>query len=102
MIIKITKGVRFKQPDENGEIRCSIQDKDGNYIFSAISAQKIRPDLTEEYIIKKIKYGDQNDFFRALEEMPDYECWDSEKRMLLKEVSVPAPDSRESGAEEIA
>jgi len=74
---------RFKQPDKDGSTRCSIIHK-GKYIFSAKEANKLRPDLVEEYHHKKIYYTDDEDFQKAIKEMPDYKCWDSEKKVLIK------------------
>jgi len=46
----------------------------------------VYPQEIDHYITcKKIYYSDHNDFLNALKEMPDYECWDSDKKVLIKE-----------------
>lgn len=65
--------------------RTSIKYK-GEYIFSPLEAKKIKPRLTEEYITKKVYYTDDKELLNAFKEMPDYECWDTEKKVLIKTV----------------
>lgn len=55
----------------------------GDYLFSPNEAKRLGLDNElEEYSIHKLEYGDN--LQKAIEIMPDYECFDSDKKVLLK------------------
>lgn len=78
---EITKHLRFKQNNEDKV--CSII-HNGEYIFSPEEAQKVAPETVEEYSIRSIYYSNAEEMKEAMLLMPDYELWDSEKKVFKK------------------
>jgi hypothetical protein len=85
MIEEIIKNYRFKKIKEDGNRVCSVI-INNEYIFSAEEALRLGSDLVEEYFIKKISYKNVEGMIEALKLMPDYECWDTNKQVFLKEI----------------
>jgi len=58
------------------------------YIFSATEARFKHGlvDETAEYTMQYAHYTDKDDLQKALSFMPDYECWDSDRCVLIKEI----------------
>lgn len=62
---------------------------EGEYIFSAREARNLGyTEETEVYCIKKISYGKDENLQKAMEMMPDYYCWDSDRKVLIRTTEV--------------
>lgn len=64
---------------------------DGEYYFSCNEVAKIKPELVEEIEYEKVKYSDEKEFNKAIAYMlkkhGGWECWDSEKKVLISEIN---------------
>lgn len=83
MTIKIKQSYRFKKI--KGKPFKGFIMHNNECIFSPSEALRIRPESVEKIETKYIYYdATQKDFDNALKEMPDYQCWDSTRRVLVK------------------
>jgi hypothetical protein len=85
MRIETKRLARFK---ESGGGRPSSIIHEGEYVFSATEARFKHKlvDETEEFIIEYVYYSDDPvDMKAAFDFMPDYQCWDSTRRVLGRE-----------------
>ena len=59
------------------------------YIFSPDEARSLGlTEMTRVFEVETIKYTDEAGFVEALRAMPDYECWDSVGRSLVRSREV--------------
>lgn len=77
----IEKHYRFKQPAEDGSSRCSVV-INGEYHFEPSEIKE--HELVESFTITKIYYKNGAELSEAMKQMPDYKCWDSDKKVLIK------------------